>query len=75
MSWTEFCRQAGAPAQHLRGLSPAERVVAAQLCRGLSNREIAMVLGKSAATVKNQVSAVLRKLGVPTCKRLIALLR
>jgi DNA-binding NarL/FixJ family response regulator len=33
------------------------------------------VLGKSPATVKNQVAACLRKLGVPTRTRLIALLR
>jgi len=75
MSWTEFCRQAGAPPEHLRGLSPAERVVVAQVCQGLSNREIATVLGKSPATVKNQVSTCLRKLGVPTRTRLIARLR
>ncbi len=75
VSWTEFCERLGEPVAALRGLSPAERVVVAQLCYGLSNREIAAALGKSTATVKNQVSAVLRKLGVPTRTRLIALLR
>ena len=59
----------------LGGLSPAERAVAIQLKLGLSNREIAVVLGKSECTVKNQVSAVLGKCGVPTRARLIALLR
>ena len=75
MSWADFCREVGEPGQHLRMLSPAERVVTAHLCRGLSNREIAAVLGKSPATVKNQVSAILGKIGVPTRTRLIALLR
>ena len=46
--------------------------MAAQVTRGLSNREIAAVLGKSPATVKNQVAMILRKLGVPTRTRLIA---
>ena len=75
MSWADFCREGAPPAPHLRVLSPAEQAVTAQLCRGLSNREIAAVLGKSEATVKNQVSAILRKLGVPTRTRLIALMR
>lgn len=56
-------------------LSPAERVVLHFLAQGLSNREIANVLGKSEATVKNQVSACLRKSGVPTRTRLLAQLR
>ena len=72
VSWSEFCERMGEPAAALRGLSPAERVVAAHLCLGLSNREIAVVLGKSQATVKNQVSTCLRKLGVATRARLIA---
>jgi DNA-binding CsgD family transcriptional regulator len=33
------------------------------------------MLGKSPATVKNQVSTILGKIGVPTRTRLIALLR
>jgi DNA-binding CsgD family transcriptional regulator len=56
-------------------LSPAERVVAAHVCQGLSNREVAALLGKSERTVKNQVSSILAKCGVPTRARLIALLR
>ena len=74
MSWSEFCQKIGTPGQYLSALSPAERVVTAHLCCGLSNREIAAVLGKSPATVKNQVAAILGKLGVPTRTRLIALL-
>ena len=46
-----------------------------QLKHGFSNKEIAAVLGKSSATVKNQVAALLRKVGVPTRSRLIARLR
>lgn len=54
-------------------LSPAEVVVLAYVRLGLSNREIATALGKSERTVKNQVSAVLAKFGIPTRARLIAL--
>jgi DNA-binding CsgD family transcriptional regulator len=56
-------------------LSPAEQGVAAHLCRGLNNREIAAILGKSPATVKNQVSTILRKLRAPARLRLLALLQ
>jgi DNA-binding NarL/FixJ family response regulator len=56
-------------------LSPAEWAVVAELCQGFTNREIGRRLGKSEFTVKNQVSAILRKVGLPTRSRLIALLR
>jgi DNA-binding NarL/FixJ family response regulator len=46
-----------------------------QVAQGLSNKEIAQVLGKSEFTVKNQVSTMLQKLGVPSRGRLIVLLR
>lgn len=75
MSWRDFCALPAVAAPQLAGLSPAERVVAMHLAQGLSNREIARVLGKSEFTVKNQVSTILQKLGVPTRGRLIALLR
>jgi DNA-binding CsgD family transcriptional regulator len=52
-------------------LSPAEREVTFQIGLGLSNKEIAEVLGKSPATVKAQVAAILRKLQVSTRCRLI----
>jgi len=45
------------------------------LGQGLTNREIAAALGKSVATVKNQVSSCLHKLAIPTRGRLIAALR
>ncbi len=75
MSWTEYRAHSVLPAEWSRALSPAEQAVAVHLCEGLSNRQIAAVLCKSPATVKNQVAACLRKLGVPTRTRLIALLR
>jgi DNA-binding NarL/FixJ family response regulator len=74
-SWREFCALPTVNAPKLAGLSPAERVVAMQLVQGLSNREIAYALGKSEFTVKHQVSTILRKCGVPTRARLMALLR
>ncbi len=74
-SWTEISAGLDRSRPCLAPLSPAERVVARYLAEGLSNREIAAALGKSASTVKNQVSVCLRKCGVPTRGRLIALLR
>ena len=74
-SWADYSARVALPAPWAQALSPAERAVTAHLCRGLSNREIAALLGKSPATVKNQVSAILGKIGVPTRTRLIARLR
>ena len=75
MSWRDYCaRQAAVPAS-LADLSPAEQVVAMQVAQGLTNKEIARVLGKSEITVKHQVSSILAKLGVATRGRLIVLLR
>ncbi len=56
-------------------LSPAEAAVVAQLSQGLTNGEIARVLGKSVGTVKNQLSNVYRKLGVRSRIRLMVLFR
>jgi len=75
VSWRDLAAGVTVTGPDLPRLSPAERIVAAQVCQGLSNREIATALGKSERTVKNQVSAVLAKCGVPTRARLIALLR
>ena len=50
----------------LGALSPAERSVLELMALGMRNAEIAAVLGKRPATVKQQVAAVLRKLGVHT---------
>jgi DNA-binding NarL/FixJ family response regulator len=73
--WSEISARLPGLPPCLVQLSPAERVVAAHIAEGLSNREIALTLGKSEATVKNQVSAILHKLAVPTRARLIARLR
>ena len=54
-------------------LSPAEAKVVAQLSRGLTNKEIARALGKSPATIKNQLVNVYRKLGVHSRIRLMVL--
>ena len=74
-SWPEISAGLEPVGSRLAQFSPAEQVVARYVSEGLSNREIAVLLGKSEATVKNQVSACLRKGGVPTRARLIALLR
>lgn len=44
----------------LAELTPAERLVAVHVADGLSNKEIAVLLGKAEPTVKHQVSAILR---------------
>ena len=75
MSWREFCALPAVDLPVLAELSPAERVVAMQVAQGLTNKEIARVLGKSEITVKHQVSSILAKLGVPSRTRLIVLLR
>jgi DNA-binding NarL/FixJ family response regulator len=45
-------------------LSAREMEVLANVTRGMSNKEIALVLGISHQTVKNHVTSILRKLGV-----------
>jgi len=56
-------------------ITAAETLIMTHLRQGLTNREIATSLGKSEFTVKNQVSVILRKVGLPTRARLIAHLR
>lgn len=56
-------------------LSPAEAAAVAGVARGLSNKEIADELGKSTATVKNQLAGVFRKLGVRSRIRLMVMFR
>lgn len=46
-------------------LTSREREVAALVKRGMSNKEIAMALGISPATVKNHVHMILEKLNMP----------
>lgn len=55
----------GTPAaDRFAGLSPTERSVATLVGQGLSNREIAAQLYLAEGTVKNYVSALLRKTGI-----------
>lgn len=72
MSWREYCHIAPEMPVVPADFSPAERVVLAYVCRGLSNKEIASALGKSEFTVKHQVSACLSKSGVSSRARLMA---
>ncbi|MEM7339959.1 MAG: response regulator transcription factor [Actinomycetota bacterium] len=51
-------------AGELAELTPREREVLTLVARGLSNREIGRELHLSAGTVKNHVSAILRRLGI-----------
>jgi DNA-binding NarL/FixJ family response regulator len=52
------------PGEPFQPLSKREMEVLGQLTHGLSNKEIAAGLGISHQTVKNHVTAILRKLGV-----------
>ena len=54
-------------------LTPAECMVARELRRGYSNKEIASQIGISEQTVKNHMTVILGKLGV--CCREQAILR
>ena len=55
-----------ATAETATGLTPAEAAVLELVGRGLDNHAIARRLGKSEKTVRNQVSAILGKIGVRT---------
>lgn len=55
-----------AVAAHLAGLTARERELLEELARGRSNDEIAATLGIRSKTVRNVVSVLFDKLGVPT---------
>jgi DNA-binding NarL/FixJ family response regulator len=60
----------------LAQLSPAECLVATHVAQGLSNKEIAATLGRAPATIKHQLSAAMRHLGVQSrCQLIVLLLR
>jgi len=59
----------------LRDLTPREREIALLVCEGHSNAEVAKRLSKSVLTIKTQLNAVFRKLGVESRAKLMALLR
>ena len=64
------------PTARLEELTPAERLVAVHVAQGLSNKEIASMLDRAEATVKNQIASALRKLGVQSrCQLIVLLLR
>jgi len=52
------------PENHLKKLSPTEKVVLSLMREGLPDKEIASKRGRSYGTIKKQVSAVIRKLKV-----------
>lgn len=54
-------------------LTRREREVLDQLCRGLTNPEIARSLGSSPHTVRNQVASLFAKLGATTRSELVAI--
>lgn len=54
------------------GLTPAEDSVYRLLSDGLSNKEIAKILNKSDATIRNQLHAIFVKLGVGTRTEAVA---
>ena len=57
-------------------LTPAERLVAAHVVQGLSNKEIATALGKAESTVKHQLTSAMGKLGVQSrCQLIVRILR
>lgn len=59
----------------LVGLTPREREVLDRVARGLSNGEIAEELGLREKTVRNHVSNVVEKMGVPGRSRAIVVAR
>lgn len=73
-SW--LCREAvrltETAASPLARLSPAERRVFEKICEGLTSRQIAEELDRSASTVRNQTISIFRKFGVSTRSALVA---
>jgi DNA-binding NarL/FixJ family response regulator len=61
------------PEPILNSLTSAERLVAVHVAQGMSNKEIAALLGKAEPTVKHQVSSILRSANVQSRCQFIAL--
>jgi len=55
-------------------ISPREREIASYLRLGYTNAEIALALGTSPNTVRNQLSGLFRKVGASTRAELVGLL-
>ena len=74
-AWTDFEEQHRLPAQQLTSLTPRELSVLAQLYDGVSVTGIAEHDRVSVSTVRSQVKAVLRKLGVSSQLEAVAVYR
>jgi DNA-binding CsgD family transcriptional regulator len=59
----------------IAGLSPREREVTDLLTLGYTNPEIAMALGSSVHTVRNQVASIFRKAGASTRAELVGIVK
>jgi Response regulator containing a CheY-like receiver domain and an HTH DNA-binding domain len=57
----------------LSGLSPREREVAGLFASGMTNKQVARVLGTSPSTVRNQVMRIYEKLGISSKAELATL--
>lgn len=71
--WEKLSHDSEERSHRLQSLSPRERQVLAMLHRGQSVDRIARSSGVSTATVRSQVKAVLRKLGVSSQLAAVAL--
>jgi DNA-binding CsgD family transcriptional regulator len=56
-------------------LSATENALVAEIARGLTNREAAVVLGRTEAAVRSQLSRIYRKLGLRRRAQLIMMFR
>ncbi len=63
------------PLASLAKLSDREQKLVRLVCDGQSNQEIAEALGRCVSTVKSELHAIFKKLGIPSRARLMALLR
>lgn len=68
----EICHASLPRASPAEALSPSEREVALHVTRGLTNPQIAKVLGKSVSTVRNQIVRIFDKLKVASRAELAA---
>ncbi|MDI1319085.1 MAG: helix-turn-helix transcriptional regulator [bacterium] len=68
------CLLPGRGNELLGQLTPAERLVAAHVAQGLSNKEISSALNRAEPTIKHQIASACRKFGVQSRCRLIVLL-
>jgi len=74
-SWiaVEAKRLEGKSASPLARVTPAERRVLEKICEGKTSPQIALELGRSPSTIRNQTISLFRTLGVHTRAGLVAL--